>query len=372
MRRVLLLGALIVICAGGIAAWFMTSHRQTKAAPEALVPVTEAVAKRQDVVNSVRYLGTVQSIDSVSVQPRVTGQIIKINFKPGEDVAKGQSLFLIDPRPYQAALELAQGQLAHDQAVLKEAQVDLARYQELLKTKAIPEQQEKDQEYTVKQDEGTVAVDQANVDTAKLNIEYCQVPSPLAGRAGVLMVDVGNMVQSGSTTTLVVVTQIKPIYVSFTIPQTVLDEVRQNQAKGALDVVAYSQAGQQVSAGKLTLIDNQVNASTGTVLLQGTFANDDEALWPGEFVSAQLNIFVRHNVVTVPAQSVMMGPDGSYVYVIKPDQTVQRQDVKVAARQDNLAVIDSGLSGDETVVLDGQTRLANGVKVKSQKPDKSG
>jgi membrane fusion protein, multidrug efflux system len=372
MRRVLLLGALILICAGGIAVWLMMSPHQSKAAPEPPVPVTEAVAKRQDVIDSVRFLGTVQSIDSVSLQPRVTGQIMKINFTPGQDVAKGQSLFLIDPRPYQAALDLAKAQLMHDEAVLKEAQVDLARYQELTKTNAIAQQQEKDQEYTVKQDEGTVALDQANVDTAMLNLEYCQVASPIAGRAGVLLVDVGNMVQSGSTTSLVVVTQIKPIYVSFTIPQTLLDEVRQNQAKGALDIVAYSQSGQKVSEGKLTLIDNQVNASTGTVVLQGTFANADEALWPGEFVSAQLNIYVRKNVVTVPAQSVMVGADGSYVYVIKPDQTVARQDVKVAARPDNLAVIDTGLSGDETVVLDGQARLANGVKVKSQKPDGPG
>jgi multidrug efflux system membrane fusion protein len=368
--RVFLIAVATVVLVGGLVAWLVVRPAaRSEPAPPPPIPVTATMAKRQDVQNAARFLGTVQSIDSVSVVPRVTGQIMQMFFKPGEDVTKDQPLFLIDPRPYQAALNQASGQLAHDQAVLAEAKVDLARYQGLLKTKAIPEQQAEDQEYTVKQDEGTVQIDQANVETAKLNLEYCHVASPIAGRAGQLLVDVGNLVQSGSSTSLVVITQIKPIWVSFPIPQTMLEEVRQNQAKGALQVEAYSQSGKLSGTGKLTLIDNQVNASTGTVMLQATFPNDDEALWPGEFVTARLIISVRRDAVTVPVRSVMDGPDGSYVYVIRPDDTVERQDVQVAARPDDIAVIETGLSGGESIVLDGQYRLANDVKVQIQKPE---
>lgn len=371
-RRILAIGIIAAVCVAIAAAALKLRGGGQEAAAAAPVPVTETVAKRQDVPEAGRFLGSVQSIDSVSVVPRVTGQIMAIYFKPGDDVTEGQPLFLIDPRPYQAALDQAQGQLAHDQATLEQSKVDLARYQELLKTKAVSAQQEKDQEFAVMQNEGTVGVDKANVETAKLNLEYCHVNAPIAGRAGVLLVDLGNLVQSGSTNSLVVITQIKPIYVSFPIPQTMLDEVRRNQGKGALEVQAYSQAGQLISTGQLTLIDNQVNASTDTVMLQATFENADEALWPGAFVTARLIIAVRHNAVTVPAQSIVDGPNGSYVYVIKADGTVQRQDVQVAARPDDLAVIEKGISEGQAIVLNGQNRLDNGVKVAIQKPDQAG
>jgi multidrug efflux system membrane fusion protein len=296
----------------------------------------------------------------------------------------GQELFLIDPRPYQAALDEQQAQLAHDEGVLAEAQVDLARYQTLAQQNSIARQQSEDQVYVVEQDKGTVQLDQANVETAQLNLAYCHVLAPISGRAGVLLVDLGNLVgpdqsSSSSTTTtsgstggqfpagtMVQIAQIQPIYVNFNIAQNLLDQIKHNQAISPLEVDAYSQAGTLLEKGKLTLIDNQVNISTGTVLMQATFANIEETLWPGEFVRARLILTIRNNVVTVPAQSVTAGPNGYYVYVINSDTTVHRVSVEVIDRQGTIAVIGKGLSGGENVVIDGQYRLDDGVKVQVQ------
>jgi membrane fusion protein, multidrug efflux system len=358
------------------------------------VPVTEAVATLQNVPVIVSALGTVQSIDSVAVQARVNGPIVKIEFKAGQVIKEGQELFLIDPRPFQAVLDETQAQLAHDEAVLAEAQLDLTRYQNLAREKSIATQQAEDQAYIVEQDKGTVQIDQANVETAQLNLAFCHVTAPITGRAGVLMIDVGNLVgpsgggtsgstsasMSGSTsttgsatagqassgTTMVMLQQTQPIYVTFNVPQDMLGEIKTDQAKAPLEVDAYSQAGKLVEKGTLTVIDNQINVSAGTVMMQGTFANADEALWPGEFVRAQLIVSTRKNAVTVPSQSVMAGPNGSYVYVINADQTVHRVNVDVIERQGNIAVIGKGLSSGENVVVDGQYRLANGVKIAVQ------
>jgi membrane fusion protein, multidrug efflux system len=365
-----------------------SGNDQLAAAANAPVPVTAAVAVRRDVPDIIETIGTVQSIDSIAIQSQATGPIVKIEFEPGEDVHKDQELFLVDPRPYQAALDLQQAQLAHDQALLGEAEMDLDRYQTLVRQNSIAKQKAQDQAYLVEQDKATVRVDQANVDTAKINLGYCHITSPISGRAGVLLVDLGNLVgpgvnsqiastsasaatstvaatagQTATTTGLVSVNQMKPIYVSFPVGQTLLHEVRQNQAAGALEVDAYSQAGKLIATGKLTVIDNQVNTSTGTVTMQGTFANTDEALWPGEFVQVELVVSIRRNVVVVPAPAVMAGPNGSYLYVINPDNTVHRVDIQVAARRKGIDVIEKGVSDGEKVVTDGQNRLANGYKV---------
>jgi multidrug efflux system membrane fusion protein len=364
-------------------------------AAEPAVPVTAAVAARADVPDFINTIGAVQSIDVVAILPQASGPIMKIEFKPGEDVTKGQELFLIDPRPYQAVLDQQQAQLAHDQAVLAEAQRDLERYQVLAKQTAIPTQQAEDQQYVVQQDKATVQVDEANVRTAQINLGYCHITAPISGRAGILQVDVGNVVgpggtiagqsavrttaaaastggattpsgttgQAATTGALVSIAQIKPIYVNFTLPETRLDEVRRKQAAAELDVEAYAQSGKLLEKGKLTVIDNQVNASTGTVSMQATFANADEVLWPGEFVSTRLIVSTRHDVVTVPAQTVMEGLNSTYVYVIGADQTVHRVDVQVTVRQSGIAVIGKGISAGEKVVTDGQYRLTDGIKV---------
>ncbi len=383
-RAIYGVSAAIVVAAIAIT----TSYLSGKTAPahnanNDVIPVTTGVATRADVPDVVNALGTIQSIDSVSVQPRVGGTIEKIEFTPGQDVKQNQELFLIDPRPYQAALDMAKAQLAHDQGLLAEAELDLTRYQLLAQQNSIAKQQAQDQAYVVEQDKGTVQLDQANIENAQLNLAYCHVTSPIAGRAGVLLADLGNLVgptssqgssSSGSTATngssqssnnaMVVIAQIKPIYVSFSVPQNRLDEIKRNQAAAPLEVQAYSQDSKLLETGTLTLIDNTVNTGTGTVLMQATFANADEGLWPGEFVRARLVVSMRRNVVTVPAQAVMPGPSGSYVYVISPGDTVRRVNVEVTDRQGGTAIIGKGLSGGEHVVVDGQYRLAEGVKIK--------
>jgi multidrug efflux system membrane fusion protein len=382
--------ALIVVTLGW--RYFATRIAPPSNPHSAEVPVTAGIAKRQDIPNLVAALGTVQSIDSVSVQARVNGPIVKVEFAPGQDVNEGQELFLIDPRPFQAALDSAQAQLAHDEGVLAEAQLDLTRFQVLAQQNSIARQQAEDQVFVVAQDKGTVQLDQANVETAQLNLEFCHVAAPISGRVGALLVDLGNLVgptasassstssattsttsgQGATTSTMVSIAQMQPIYVSFNVPQNTLDEIQHNQAKGPLEVDAYSQSGKLLEKGKLTVIDNQVNTSAGTVLLQATFANSDEILWPGEFVRAQLIVSMRQDAVTVLQQAVMAGPNGSFVYVINADKTVHRVDVDVADRQGAIAVIAKGLNGGENVVIDGQYRLDDGVKVDVQQTEPTG
>lgn len=358
--------------------------------PPPAVPVTAAVATRKDVPEIVNAIGNVQSIDSVSVLPRVTGAIEKIEFGPGQDVKQGQELFLIDPRPYQAALDQAQGQLAHDEGLLAEARMDLQRYQTLQQQKSIAGQTAQDQVFVVQQDEGTVKVDQANVETAQLNLDFCHITAPIAGRAGVLQVDLGNLVSpaggqangtTGSTSgtaiattsspavstgALVSITQLQPIYVSFTVSQTELNQIAQNQAKSPLEVDAFSQAGKLLEKGKLTVINNQVSSTTGTVMLQATFANSNNLLWPGEYVSVGLTVATRSNVITVPSSAVMVGPNGDYVYVIESGNKVKRVDVQQTARRGGVSVISKGISAGQQVVATGQYRLDNGTQVAIQ------
>jgi membrane fusion protein, multidrug efflux system len=385
-RLVLLLGgalliALVLVAVRHFSSGQVGGSNGATTAANVVVPVTATTVTRQDVPNLISTIGTVQSIDSVAIQPRVTGAIQKIEFTPGQNVKQGQELFLIDPRPFQAALDQAKSQLAHDEGVLAEAQTDLTRFQILAKENSIAQQQAQDQVYVVQQDKGTVDVDQANVETAQLNLEYSHVTAPISGRAGTLLVDLGNLVglpgaqtttstttTSSATggaigTTMVTIAQIQPIYVSFNVPQIRLSEIQRAQSAAPLEVDAFSQDGKLLDKGKLTVIDNQVNTSAGTVTMQATFANADESLWPGEFVRVRLVVSMRKNVVTVPKQAVMAGPNGSYVYVITPDEKAKRVGVQVTQRQNGVAVIGNGLSGGEKIVTDGQYRLDDGTKV---------
>jgi membrane fusion protein, multidrug efflux system len=372
----------------------LASARPPAAATPAAVPVTAAAVKSANVPAIVPALGTVQSEDTVNVMPQVNGRIMAIYFQQGDEVKAGQPLFLIDPRPYQAALEQAQGQLAHDQAALAEAKMDLARYQRLVGENSIATQTAQDQIYVVGQDQGTVRVDEANVATAALNLAYCHIDAPVAGLTGALQVDLGNYVQAASSaqsssstqasssaqpsttgtttsagvTPLVTITQMQPIYVSFSVPEAQLDTILENQAKGPLTVEAYSQSGKLLAQGRLTLISNQVATTTGTIMLEGTFANRHERLWPGEFVAVHLVEFIRSNAITVPAEAIMTGPTGSYVYVIGSANKVSRVNLQVVATQANVAVIDKGLQAGEQVVTNGQYRLDNGVEVSVQAP----
>jgi membrane fusion protein, multidrug efflux system len=359
--------AAIIVLVGCIAAWHLVAARNStdrQGFTPPPVPVTPGEATVESVPIFVSGLGTVQAYMDVAVKTRVDGQITGVSFTEGQDVNTGDPLFQIDPRPFQAALAEAQANKRKDEAQLQAAQLVLDRYAKLLASRTQTQEAYDNQKATVGQLEGAVGADQALIDTAQLNLDYAKIRSPIDGRAGARLVDPGNVLQASQNTSLVTVAQIKPIFVSFTVAQEFLDKIRQNQAKQQLDVIAYASDDKtRLSEGKLTLIDNMIDVATGTIHLKGTFANDDERLWPGEFVNARLVLSTRQNAITVPAQTVMQGPEGPYIYVIKPDETVERRNVKVAATQDGRAIIADGLSVGDRVVVKGQFRLTDGAKI---------
>jgi multidrug efflux system membrane fusion protein len=287
-------------------------------------------------------------------------------------VKAGDPLFQIDPRPFQATLDQAIANKQRDEAQLVGAQTDLDRFGKLVGQGFQSRQSFDQQKAIVDALKGSIAADEAAIETAKLNLDYANIRSPIDGRTGSRMVDLGNLVQAGQNTALVTVTQVKPIYVNFTVPQDQTDAIRTNQAKGPLTVVAYASDDKtEVSRGTVTLIENQIDTTTGTLRLKGTFENTDERLWPGEFVNARLILSTRKGAVTVPQRTVMQGANDSYVYVVRPDNTVERRTVRVAMAQDGVAVIDKGLALGEKVVVDGQYRLTNGARIRidAAKPD---
>jgi multidrug efflux system membrane fusion protein len=276
----------------------------------------------------------------------------------------GDSLFQIDPRPYQAALETAQAAKEKDEAQLAGAQLDLERYQKLLAPGWQTRQSYDQQKATVAQSQAAIKGDIAQIENAKLNLGYADIRSPIDGRLGGKLVDVGNLVHANDNTPLVMITELKPIFVSFTLPQETLDDIQENNKKAPLVVRAFSGDGKkELAQGKLTLIDNMIDQATGTIHLKARFDNDDERLWPGEFVNLRLILSTHKGVSTVPQQTVQVGPNGYYAYVIKPDNTVERRAVEVASMQDGLAVISKGLAAGEKVVVDGQYRLTEGARV---------
>lgn len=365
-RRVAATAAVVIgVAMGG---WLLRGNRAAQSAappPDPTIPVTAGVARAQDVPVYVEGLGTMQAINTVNVKSRVDGQIIRAFFTQGQEVKPNDPLFLIDPRPYQAALDQAKANAAKDNAQLVGAQRDLARYASLVGKGFQTRQSYEDQQATVAQLQAAVQADTAAIETAQLNLGYAMIRAPIGGRTGALLVDPGNYVQASTGTPLVSITQIKPIYLSFTVPATNLDAILQSQAAHKLEVDAFSSEGTTLlGKGTLSFIDNHVNTSTGTIALEATFANANERLWPGEFVDARLILSVRHNAITVPEGTVMAGPSGSYVYVINPNDTVQRRDVQIASRQDGIAVIAKGLAAGEKVVVAGQYRLTDNVKVR--------
>jgi multidrug efflux system membrane fusion protein len=380
MRKVVVVVAVAIVAAAGIAAVTISPIRsalwpEVKAAdappPAAApgVPVTGGTVEAKDMPVFLNGIGTVQAFNMVTIKSRVDGQIVKVSFREGQEVNAGDPLIQIDPRSFQAALEVAQAAKAKDEAGLVSAQADLDRYSQLVGSGYQTRQSVDQQKATVAQLQASLKCDQAQIDAAQVNLDYCDIRSPIAGRLGVKLVDIGNLVRATDNTGLVTITQTKPIYINFTMAQENLHKIHEKQALGDLTVQAYGADNiTLLSEGKLTVIDNAVDQTTGTIRLKGEFANTDERLWPGEFVDVRLILSTRKGVATVPQQTVQVGPNGYYAYVIKPDNTVERRVVEIASMQDGIAVITKGLNVGEKIVVDGQYRLTEGAKVKITEP----
>jgi len=342
-----------------------TKPSTARASTQTVVPVGVATAELRDVPAYLKGLGSVTASNTVSVKSRVDGQLAQVNFKEGQNVNRGDLLAVIDPRPYQAALDQAQATLFRDQAQLKDAQLNYTRFKSLLdESGAVSQQQVDTQRATANQLEGTVRADQALIDNAKLNLAYCHITAPLGGRIVLRLVDVGNMVHAADPNPLLVITQVRPIAVLFTLPEDNLPSVAQHMRQGTLSVEAYSRDDQtKLATGTLLTIDNQIDQATGTGKLKAMFDNQDGALWPNQFVNVRLLLEIHKDTTVIPSVAVQNGPQGSYVFVVKPDKTVEVRQVAVSFTQNNVASIASGIAAGDVVVIDGQDKLKPGSMV---------
>jgi len=366
-----IVAAVVVVLAAFLLWHIFKPKPAARGAAAQIVKIAQATHGDMPVI--LNELGTVTPVATVTVMPNqaVSGYLTEVPFQEGQDVEKGQLLAQIDPRPYQATLDQALGTLQRDQGLLDEAKMDLVRYQKLVAQSSIARQQAEDQVFVVRQDEGTVKIDEAAVETAKLNLSYCRITSPIAGRVGLRLVDVGNYITGSSSTGLAVVTTIKPTTVQFTVAQNDLQKILERfHAPGVkLAVTAYtSDNSKKLATGTLYALNNQMTTSTGTVTLRATFANDDEALFPSEFVNIQLLVDTLHQAVLVPTTAVLSGAPGTYVYLVGKDNTVSVHKITVGPSDGKNTVVASGLDAGDSVVTDGTDRLSDGVKIRVAPP----
>jgi multidrug efflux system membrane fusion protein len=365
-KRIVFLGLGVAICAGGLATWHAYGARSAPP-PQAPTPVVPVVAQKvqvSDVPIVMSGIGTVDAYNVVDIHAQVTGTIDRVGFIEGQTVHPGSLIVQLDPRPFQAELQQAEANLARDQASLTNAQLNLGRYVPLEKQGFASAQQVADQESRVNQFSASIAGDKAAIFNAQTQLGYTTIDSPIDGVTGIRRVDVGNIVQPSTATPIVTITQIQPISVVFTLPQTDVPAVQQAMAKGQLKTIAYGQDDHtKLGEGTLLLVNNAISQSSGTVQLKATFPNANRALWPGEFVNVSLVVSVQHNGVTVPLTALQQGQSGTFVYGVQSDGTVRQRPVRVAETLDGRALIDQGLQAGDTVVTAGQYRLSNGVKV---------
>jgi membrane fusion protein, multidrug efflux system len=360
---------LFLLVLGGVGFYFWrTTSKNAQAATRAAnfgggrgIPVVVAKAVEQDLPITLDGLGSVTAFNTVTLKSRVDGELVEVDFKEGQDVRKGDLLAVIDPRPYQVALAQAQANLARDQAQLTDAKLDDVRYAQLVKEGVIPQQQYDTQHALADQLTGAVASDTAAIDSAKLNVVYSHIISPIDGRVGLRLVDQGNIVHAADTNGMLVITQMEPIAVIFTLPEDSLPAVQAGMKRGELQVKAMSRdATQDITTGKLLTIDNEIDQTTGTYKLKAVFDNKDRALWPNQFVNARLLLETQKDALVVPAAAIQRGAEGTYVYRVKSDKTVEAEPVTIGVSTGNIASIAKGLDEGDAVVTDGQDRLRAG------------
>lgn len=343
--------------------------QQAQAAGPRSVSVAVATVQKQDVPVYLSGLGSVTAFNTANIKSRVDGQIMKVNFVEGQFVHQGDLLIEIDPRPYQVQLEQMQATLFKDQATLRDAKLNYDRYVALIPSGSIAQQQVDTQKATVDQLEGQVRTDQAQIDNAKLQIVYCHITAPFTGRVGLRQVDPGNIIHATDTNPMLILTQLQPIAVIFTLPEDVLTSVAQHMRRGPLEVDAYNRDDQtKLASGKLLTIDNQIDPTTGTAKLKAVFDNKNNELWPNQFVNVDLLLETRKNSTVVPTAAIMRGPEGTFVYAMNPDKTVEDKPVKVALTQGDTTVISQGLIPGDVVVTDGQDKLQRGSRVEPRAP----
>jgi membrane fusion protein, multidrug efflux system len=367
---------LVVLAAIGGAIWFwpasLTDQSARNKKPPLPIPVVVATAAQRDVPIYLDGLGTVQAFYTVTMHTMVDGPLVAVDFKEGQDVHKGDVLAQIDPRTYQAALDQVTAKKAQDEALLANARVDLARYQKLVATNYTTAQQADTQKSLVAQLEAQVRQDQAQIDTARTQLSYCTIVSPIDGRTGIRQVDPGNIAHAVDVTGLVVITQLQPISVLFTLPQQSLSAVATAMHQGTATVLAYAQGaagsrGQVLDRGVLSVLDNQVDPTTGTIKLKATFPNKDGSLWPGGFVGMQLQVDTAHNALVVPPAAIQRGPSGPYVFVATGG-AVKRQPVTLGHEDEQWSIVTEGLGVGDKVVIDGASRLSDGTKISVVQP----
>ncbi len=369
------LGAIYCLFASlfGCAGAAQKQSAQAASRGQQAVSVAVAPAERRDMPVILTGLGSVEAYNTVTIKSRVDGQLVQVAFKEGQEVKKGALLAIIDPRPFEVQVSQAQATLFKDQSALKDVKTNLERFQGLFKEGVIAQQQLDTQASQVGQLEGSVRADQAQVDNAKLQLTYTHITSPIDGRVGLRLVDVGNMVHASDQNGLLVITQLQPIGVLFTLPEDSLPAVSKEMQQRPLQVEVYSRDDQtKLGTGRLLTIDNQIDATTGTGRLKAEFDNREHALWPNQFVNARLLLEVRKDNIVVPAPAIQRGPQGTFVYLMKPDKTAELRTITVGFTSGNLTSVDKGIAPGEVVITDGQDKLQAGSKVEVRGAGASG
>lgn len=350
----LFLMTLFTACSGG----------KSEQLPKQVVPVTSGTVIQKTVPVQIRVIGNIEAYSAVSVKSQIGGQLIRVHFKEGQDVRKGELLFTIDPRPYEAALKQAEANLAKDAAQLEHARSELLRYEELIKRDYVTKQEYDQIRANAAAMEATLNADKAVVENARLQLRYCYIYSPITGRTGNLFSNEGNLIKANADNAMVIVNQIQPIYVTFSVAEQYLSEIKKYMASGKVLVKAFiTKDEDNPEEGILTFVDNTVDVATGTIKLKAIFANKGTRLWPGQFVDVVMILTTQPNAIVIPTQSIQTGQKGQYVYVIKDDLTVEDRQVTVGRTLNSETVIEKGLQAGEKVVTDGQLRLVPGAKV---------